>query len=122
MRAPAQNTGMMIKAFLPGALCYPLMEMIYRGRTHYSMALAGGAASLLIRHCAQKKGSLLKRAFLCALGITAMEYLFGLAFNRRHHIWDYRRQPGQLAGQICPRYSFLWFLLSACALNLPLFL
>lgn len=110
---------MMMKTFLLGALGYPLLEILWRGRSHYSMALAGGIACVRIKKRAQKKGSLLYKAFLCALDITAVEYMTGLVFNRRHHVWDYRRSPGHIAGQICPLYTFLWFLLSACLLNFP---
>ena len=26
------------------------------------------------------------------------------------HVWDYSREPGNLLGQICPLFSFIWFL------------
>ena len=28
------------------------------------------------------------------------------------HIWDYSRELGNLAGQICIKYGLLWFVLS----------
>lgn len=104
-----------------GALGYPVLELIWRGRTHSTMALAGGIACLLMGRCAQVKGSLAKKALLSGLSVTGVEYLFGMIFNRRHRIWDYRREPGNIAGQICPRYFALWTLLSLSVLNLPLF-
>ena len=39
---------MMRRMFLFGAVAYPILELIYRRRTHYSMAIAGGISMLLI--------------------------------------------------------------------------
>ncbi len=52
----------------------------------------------------------------CAAGaglITAIELCFGLICNRWLHwgVWDYSSNWGNLWGQICPFYTFLWFLL-----------
>ena len=37
----------MLKTFLVGAVGYPALEMLWRRRTHPSMALAGGAGMAL---------------------------------------------------------------------------
>ena len=39
----------MIGAFVVGAIGYPLLELIYRKRTHYSMAVAGGIGLCLMQ-------------------------------------------------------------------------
>ena len=106
----------MLKTFLTGAVGYPALELLWRGRTHASMALAGGAAMLLIRRVSRVRGGLLPRSLLCGAGITAIEYAVGRAWNRSHRIWDYRRQPLNLQGQICAGYSLLWCGLSAAVL------
>ena len=106
----------MLKTFLTGAVGYPALELLWRGRTHASMALAGGLSMLLIRRVSRMRGGLLPRAMLCGAGITAIEYLVGKKWNRTHRIWDYRRQPLNLRGQICLGYSLLWCGLSAAAL------
>ena len=103
----------MLKTFLIGAAGYPALELIWRRRTHASMALAGGAAMLLIHRVSSMKGGLLPRSLLCGAGITAIEYAVGSLWNRDHRIWDYRRQPLNLQGQICLPYSLLWCGLSA---------
>ena len=41
----------------------------------------------------------------------------GLAFNRRHQIWDYQRMPANLRGQICLPFTLAWCGLSALALG-----
>lgn len=103
----------MLKTFLVGAVGYPALELIWRRRTHASMALAGGAAMLLIRRVSRMKGGLLPRSLLCGAGITAIEYAVGRLWNRDHRIWDYRRQPLNLHGQVCLPFSLIWCALSA---------
>lgn len=106
----------MLKTFLFGAVGYPVLELLWRGRTHASMALAGGAAMLLIHRVSRMKGGLLPRSLLCSAGITAIEYAVGSLWNRDHRIWDYRRQPLNLHGQICLPYTLLWCGLSGSVL------
>ena len=106
----------MMRTFLIGAAGYPLLELIYRQRTHYSMAIAGGLSLLLIRHTAKRRCSWVVRILLCGAGITAIEYLCGMLWNRNYKVWDYRNQPMNLRGQICLRFTSIWCLLSAVAL------
>lgn len=101
--------------FCSGAAGYCLLELLWRGRTHWSMAAAGGVSLVLLSGLFKKlKGfPLLAR---CAAGggvITGVELVFGLVFNRalRLRVWDYSALPGNLFGQICPLYSFFWCLL-----------
>lgn len=108
----------MVGTFLLGALGYPSLELMTRGRTHYSMALAGGCATLLIRRVSTLPASRAARAMLCGAGITAVEYGCGLVWNRKYQVWDYRHMPMNLHGQICLPYSMLWCGLSAGMLAL----
>lgn len=106
----------MLKAFILGAAGYPALEMLTRGRTHWSMALAGGASTALI---SQVHGLPIRRsaqALLCGTGITAVEYAVGRVWNQEHQVWDYRRMPMNREGQICLPYSLLWCAMSAGAL------
>lgn len=106
----------MIMAFLIGAAGYPLLELAYRRRTHYSMAIAGGLAMLLIRHAAKMKRSWPIRILACGAGITGIEYLCGVIWNRKHTVWDYSNQPLNVQGQICLRFTAIWCLLSSAVL------
>lgn len=103
----------MLGTFLFGAIGYPALELLTRGRTHYSMALAGGASAVLIGKVRTIRAPLCIRALLCAAGITGVEYACGCIWNREHRVWDYRRMPLNCRGQICLPYSALWFCLSA---------
>ncbi len=106
--------------FLTGAVGYSLLELLWRGRTHPSMALLGGLCLLTIFFINGRFSHKSRpyRAFLCAAAITAAELLSGILLNLILHlsVWDYSRQPLHILGQICPLYSFLWFLLSLAVL------
>lgn len=108
--------------FSLGGLCYGLIEILWRGYTHWTMGLTGGAAFLGIYLINEKYRRLplpLRCLFGCGI-ITTLELGVGLLVNKvfRLHVWDYSRQPLNLFGQICPLFSFAWFLLSfpACRL------
>lgn len=101
--------------FWLGGVGYGLLELIWRGETHWSMVLTGGACLALI--CAVnkwlKKKNIFLRAAVCAAAVTAVEFAVGMVVNclLGMGVWDYSGMFGNIMGQICPLYSFLWFLL-----------
>ena len=102
--------------FLAGSGLYPLLEVLWRGYSHASMALAGGVCLLLINAvCCEKmeKRSLPARCAIGSLIITVVEFLFGLLVNRvlHLHVWDYSALPLNIMGQICLPFSLIWFVL-----------
>ena len=103
--------------FYTGGTVYLSLELIYRGRSHGSMFLAGGLCFLLIGHMnrVEPKLPLPLRALVGALIVTAVELGTGMVFNRQYQVWDYRDQPGNFMGQICPLFSALWIPLSLAA-------
>ena len=104
--------------FSAGGLGYMALELLWRGRTHGSMFLAGGCAFLLLGDLEQRRlptpVKLLTGAFL----ITTVELTAGLLFNRDYRVWDYRHMPFQFMGQICLGYSLLWIPVSFGAILL----
>lgn len=105
--------------FLTGSCAYPTLEMIWRGRTHYSMALAGGVCLYLINKvcCEKMQGKHISSR--CVAGsaiITGIELATGLVFNDLMgcNVWDYSNMPMNIMGQVCLPYSLLW-----CGLSLP---
>lgn len=97
-----------------------MIELLYRGRTHWTMSVAGGMGVMLLRRVRAKHKSrpLWQQALLGGLSITAIEYVIGRGFNRHHRIWDYRRMPLNLRGQICVPYTACWCAISAAMLSL----
>ena len=96
-----------------GGCAYGLVEVLYRGYTHWTMLLCGGLALLLLRAISRLALPLPAQALLGTAGITLLELAVGLVINRRLHwnVWDYSDQWGNLWGQVCPRYCALWYLL-----------
>ena len=103
--------------FYTGGTVYLSLELLYRGRSHGSMFLAGGLCFLLIGYLnrVEPKLPLPLRAVVGALIVTMVELGAGMIFNRQYQVWDYRDQPGNFMGQICPLFSALWIPLSLAA-------
>lgn len=106
--------------FTAGGVGYVGIELLWRGRSHSSMFLAGGSCFLLLgsiqrrlQHCPQAV-----RAAAGAGAITAVELATGLLVNRQYAVWDYRQMPLNLFGQICLPFSLLWYPVSAGAMLL----
>lgn len=92
--------------FCTGGASYMILELIWRGRSHGSMFLAGGICFLLLGRLT--KLPLPLKAVTGAAMITAVELGIGLLFNRSYQVWDYRQMPFSLFGQICLPFSLLW--------------
>jgi uncharacterized membrane protein len=101
--------------FVIGGVGYGIIELIWRGRTHPTMILAGGICFLAFSKISLKFETkpLLFKALLSATVVTAVELVFGIIFNVifKMHVWDYSTQPFNLFGQICLKFSFAWLLL-----------
>ena len=94
-----------------GGFGYGLIEIMWRGYTHWTMAVAGGLSLVMLSRVERfRQRSRVCKAALFALGVTGIELVFGLIFNRllKMHVWDYSDQPLNLFGQICLLYSVLW--------------
>ena len=108
--------------FVIGAVCYGLIEIAWRGRTHCTMLLTGGLCLLLLHRCNERHADLdlWSRCGLGCLTITAVEFSVGWLFNVRLHmmIWDYSDKFLNLAGQVCLEYTAYWYLLSVPAMAL----
>ena len=106
--------------FLLGGSAYVGIELLWRGRSHSSMFLAGGACFLLLGklQTAKPRLPLAVRGFAGAGIITMVELLTGLLVNRRYTVWDYRDQALNFYGQICLPFYFLWVPLSMAAMEL----
>ena len=94
--------------FCAGGAGYVGLELLWRGRSHVSMFLAGGTCFLLLGRLRKTGWPLPVRALAGAGVITAVELAAGLVANRQHQVWDYRYLPLYFLGQICLPYSLLW--------------
>lgn len=98
-----------------GAVGYSIIEILWRGFTHWTMTLTGGLCFLSyhIVNMKHRKESLIKKCFLGCGIITSVELVVGCLVNKifRWNVWDYSHLKLNILGQICPLYSGLWFLL-----------
>ena len=105
----------MLFVFLLGAFGYGILELFWRGRTHYSMLITGGLCFFIIYflnlHYTDK--GLMFKCLAGMLVITAIEFVVGVLVNKilLLQVWDYSAMRYNLLGQVCLLYSGLWFLL-----------
>lgn len=98
--------------FSVGAIGYTLLEILWRGHSHWSMAAAGGIALVVLSKMfhALAKAPLYFKAIVGGTIITLIEFCFGVIFNLwlGMKVWDYSGVKGNILGQICPLYTVLW--------------
>lgn len=103
--------------FGTGGLLYILIELLWRGRSHWTMFLLGGFCFVclgLINEVILWEMPLWQQALIGAGIITVLEFCTGCIVNLwlGWEIWDYSNLPGNILGQICPQYFLLWLLVS----------
>lgn len=105
--------------FLIGGALYNLIEVLWRGYTHWSMFIVGGLCFQLIGliHTALHRWNVWARCTLCSLVITAVEFVSGCLVNLLWgmDVWDYSGFPFNIMGQVCLLYTILWGFLSLVA-------
>lgn len=113
--------------FLTGAMTYYSIEILWRGFSHWTMAILGGLCFVIIgalNNFIPWEIKFWKQMLLGSITITSLEFIFGYILNivLKMGIWDYSNMPFNIMGQVCILYSFLWFLLSAFAIILDDFI
>lgn len=96
-----------------GGLLYVMIELIWRGHSHWTMFILGGLCFIylgLINEVLHWETPLWLQILIGAAGITALEFLTGCIVNLwlGWWVWDYSSMPGNFLGQICPQYMLLW--------------
>lgn len=110
-----------------GGCLYTLIELMWRGYSHWTMFFVGGLCFRII--CAtheQLKGrmGLFGRCMVCAAMVTMVEFISGCIINVWFGlgVWDYSNVPFNLFGQVCLPYLGLWAIASAAAMYVDHFL
>lgn len=102
-----------ITLFDIGGLIYVLLELLWRGWSHWTMFILGGLCFVslgLINEVLPWKMPLWQQMLLGACIVTALEFLTGYLVNLwlGWGVWDYSNMPGNILGQVCPQYFLLW--------------
>lgn len=111
----------LLAVFFLGGGAYGAIELAWRGRTHWTMLVTGGLCFVCMYLIATTSSiNRLWQYVICTALITATEFIVGSIVNMAlgWDVWDYSARPFNLYGQICARYTALWFCLSipGCAL------
>ena len=106
-----------------GGLLYVVLELIWRGRSHWTMFLLGGICFMalgLINEILPWSLALWKQMLIGVAIITVLEFLTGCIVNLwlGWNIWDYSHLPCNILGQICPQYCLLWLPVSLAGIVL----
>ena len=106
---------MEIAVFVLGGIAYGSIEVLFRGHTHWSMVLTGGACVLTLYLLEEwlLNLPLVLAAMAGAAIITTYEFCVGFIVNIKlgWEVWDYSTLPGNIMGQICPAFTTAWFVL-----------
>lgn len=104
--------------FLIGGGIYYLLEVLWRGYSHWTMFILGGLCFVIMGLLNEYKfswnDSLIKQSIISACIITVFEFFTGCIVNLwlGWEVWDYSELPCNLFGQICLYYFMLWIPLS----------
>lgn len=108
---------------LCGGCVYFLIEMAWRGHSHWTMAVLGGVCFVLIGDINEFIPWNMPLVLQGAIGsgtVTLLELVSGIILNLwlGLGIWDYSNMPFNFLGQICLPFSLLWVALSVAAVIL----
>jgi len=115
------------KSFLiccTGGLIYGLIEIMYRGYTHWTMLLLAFIVSIPLDAFNERIGwdwPFLKQVLFGGTIITIAEFIVGCIINLwlGMNVWDYSNVPFNILGQVCPQFWVAWCMLTAIAI--PIF-
>ena len=107
--------------FVIGGLGYGVIELLWRGRTHWTMLLTGGFCFIIIYLLS--KIDRIPMAYKCAMGaasITVVEFLVGCVVNRMlgWQVWDYSMLRFNIMGQVCLLFCIVWYFMCVPSLYL----
>lgn len=108
---------------LVGGIAYILIELLFRGHTHWTMFLVGGLCFLLlgaINEVIPWEMPLWMQSIIGAVIITLIEFVSGCIINLwlGWNVWDYSNLPFNVFGQICLPFSFIWIFIATVGIIL----
>lgn len=107
--------------FIIGGIIYGMIEIAFRGNTHWTMLIVGGLCFTgigLLNEYSHFRPNLLTQAVLGMIIITTLEFISGVVINiiLGWNVWDYSGLPLNILGQICLPFCFAWLGLSVVAI------
>lgn len=113
--------------FLVGGFLYYLIEITWRGYSHFTMFILGGLCFVLIgliNEVIPWEMPLWQQGVIGSVIITVLEFITGCFVNIMlgWSVWDYSNMPFNLFGQICLPFSLLWIVIGIIAVILDDFI
>lgn len=111
-----------LNLFLVGGIIYYMIEVIFRGFSHWTMMVVGGLCFVIIGLLNEWYTENMRFELQILIGafvITALEFISGYILNIKlqMNIWDYSQYRFNLYGQICLHHSICyWIPLSVIAI------
>ena len=109
--------------FAMGSIGYALIEIAFRGFTHWTMLPAGGLCFMMLYIISIKsRDSIWKKWIMGSCVITTIEFITGLIVNLTlgWNVWDYSHYTANLMGQISLNFSLGWLLICVPGVKLCL--
>ena len=118
-----KQAGKTLLLALCGGVLYMMLELLWRGHSHWSMAVLGGVCFALIGGLNEYipwEMPLWLQGIIGSAIVTALELVSGCILNLwlGLGVWDYSGLPLNLWGQICLPFSLLWVVVSILAVVL----
>lgn len=109
--------------FVVGGAIYIVIEMLWRGYSHWAMFFVGGLCFLLVGEINEVipwEMAFWKQMLIGGSVVTTVELFSGIILNLvlKWHVWDYSKMPFNFLGQICLPFTLAWIGLSAVAIVL----
>lgn len=109
--------------FLVGGSVYVMIELSFRGYSHFSMFVLGGICFIacgLINEILSWDTPLWIQMLIGSILITILEYITGYIVNIKlgWSVWDYSNLPLNINGQVCILFSIIWYFISGIAIVL----
>ena len=110
---PHRKADKYVALLATGGLLYIILEMAWRGRSHWTMFLLGGICFValgLINEILPWDMPLWQQVLIGACIVTVLEFLTGCIVNLwlGWSVWDYSNMPGNILGQVCPQFFLIW--------------
>ena len=112
-----QYLGKELCLFGIGGVIYMLIEILWRGRTHWTMGIVGGLCFVcigLINEIFTYGMYIESQCIIGSIIVTFFEFISGYIINikLRWNVWDYSNLPLNIMGQVCLLFSIFWVFLS----------
>jgi uncharacterized membrane protein len=106
-----------------GGIAYIVFEFFIRGHSHWTMFILGGICFILlglVNQIITWEMPLILQMLIGSAIITTLEFIVGSIVNIRlgWAVWNYSQLPFNYKGQICLKFSMIWFLMSSVGIIL----